>query len=342
MTMQLWRTILEDARWYPSPHNSQPIKVGLHSPFNAEFFYDKKCGLPAEDYGIPFGFVCVGVFLSGLEVAARARGFDVKATLYYDDMDFQNSQPLHKFADIELIENPQIDINQAEKELETFLRRQTSRRPYDNKLVSEDILQKAIILCQANGQQFRTTNEQKLVDQIIDVNQRTLFDDLQRDPVYHELMQWLRFSNKEAKTKADGLSASTLLMPGRILKFAFKHRGLWHAPIVGRFFQWVYLRTMRGVRQVGWLEGPFAKNEDYIRAGQCFMKLWLLFTEHGVCLHPYGTVITNPKSHKRFAELVGADETNGQMAWMLFRFGYSKQPPHSERRPLDIMIVEEV
>jgi hypothetical protein len=48
---------------YPSPHNSQPIKVRVLDEFRAEFFYDLDLGLPAEKFGIPFGHVCAGVFL---------------------------------------------------------------------------------------------------------------------------------------------------------------------------------------------------------------------------------------------------------------------------------------
>ncbi len=103
----------------------------------------------------------------------------------------------------------------------------------------------------------------------------------------------------------------------------------------------IYLNTMRGVRQVAWLTGPFDSFDDYVRAGECFMNVWILLTEHNIYLHPYGTVITNPISHKAFVELVGETEQGGDMAWMLFRLGYSKKPPMSYRRTLNDMLLED-
>lgn len=335
----VWREILDDARWYPSPHNSQPIAAKITSEDKADFYYDKKKGLPAEDYGIPFGFVCMGVFLEGLRVCAAARGFTLKTNLNLTEMNFKNSDPYHHFAQIQLVKDSKLELKQAKKELENFKKRQTSRMPYDDQLVDSAVIEEAAAIASSFGYGFETTNDRWLVKAVIGVNQQTLFDDMQRDPVYFELMQWLRFSKKEAKTKADGLSAETMLMPGKVLYFAMRHRGLWELPVIGSFFKWIYLRTMKGVRQIGWLTGPFKTLEDYVKAGQCFMRQWLYFTSKDVHLHPYGTVITNPNSHEKFVQLVGANEQKGSMAWMLFRFGHSKVPPQSFRRPLESMII---
>ena len=159
------------------------------------------------------------------------------------------------------------------------------------------------------------------------------------DDVYDEIMTWLRFSRREAARRADGLSAEAMLMPGPLLHFAMRHRGLWRAPVVGAAIRTMYLNTMRGVRQLGWLEGPFAGPRDHLEAGRTFMRVWLQLAAEHVHLHPFGTVITNPGSHRTFAEAVRADETEDRMAWMLFRFGYSKRPPVAHRRPAASMLV---
>lgn len=336
---ELWRLILQDVRWYPSPHNSQPIKVKPTSATQAVLYYDKKLGLPAEDYGIAFGFVCMGTFLESLRIVAAAAGYEVKSRLVLQDMDFTAKEVLHEFAQVELRKRKA--TSEDKRLLAVFKKRQTSRRPYDNKLVDKRVIDGATKIAEDFGYDFQTTTNTNLIKQIIAINQKTLFDDLKRDPVYAELMEWIRFSKREAAEKADGLSAQTMLMPGRVLRFAFKHRGLWETPLIGQFFKWVYLRTMQGVRQVGWLNGPFSKPMDYVVAGQCFIRQWLYFTEHSVFLHPYGTVITNPTSHRAFVDLVQADENSGEMVWMLFRFGYSKQPPQSFRRPAQLMIIGE-
>ena len=83
-----WTGIIEDARHYPSPHNSQPIVVRVEDDRTATVFYDLRRGLPAESFGIPFGHVCAGVFLAGLDVVARAHGFTVQERLDHAEMDF--------------------------------------------------------------------------------------------------------------------------------------------------------------------------------------------------------------------------------------------------------------
>jgi len=67
------------------------------------------------------------------------------------------------------------------------------------------------------------------------------------------------------------------------------------------------------------------------------MRIWLELTEAGVYLHPFGSVITNERAHREFCELVGEAERAG-MAWMLFRLGYSREPPRAYRQPLSEMV----
>jgi hypothetical protein len=231
--------------------------------------------------------------------------------------------------------------DQSETAYKNYLARKTSRIPYDNKLVDEATILAATTLAATYGETLHIAHDKELVKKVIDINQRTLFLDLENDAVHAELMEWLRFSHHEAETKADGLSAETMLINGSVLRFMIKHRGLWRLPIVGSLVKYVYLNTMRGVRQVGWISGPFAALNDYVQAGKCFMDVWVLLTGYDIRLHPYGTVITNQTSHKAFTDLVGETETDGQMAWILFRLGYSKLPPQSFRRDLSSMIIEE-
>jgi hypothetical protein len=189
------------------------------------------------------------------------------------------------------------------------------------------------------GQTFGNTADSALVTELIRINQRTLFDDLRNDAVHAEIMAWIRTSKRRAAATRDGLSAETMLLPGPLLDFAMRHRGMWELPVLGAALRWAYLNTMRGVRRLGWLSGPFDTPVDYIEAGRCFLRVWLAFTRHGVYLHPFGTVITNPRSHAAFVHSAGVDEDGGRTAWMLFRFGHSKLPPAALRRDLAAMMI---
>jgi len=332
-----WPGLVEDARHYPSPHNSQPIKLRPVDGTTAEIFYDLDLGLPAESFGIPFGHVCAGVFLESLRTVAEGHGFAVAERLDHGEMDFASADRLHPLGTVTLTPRPATPETQAR--LALFRARRTSRRPYDRRLVPDDVVAAAARTADEAGHTFRTTADRGTVRRLVHINQATLFSDLRNDAVYEEIMTWLRFGKDDARTRADGLSAEAMLMPGGLLRFAMEHRGLWDAPVVGAAIRGMYLNTMRGVRQLGWLEGPFGGPADYIEAGRTFMRLWLELTAHGVRLHPFGTVITNPGSHEAFARAVSADESGDRMAWMLFRFGYSKTPPVAHRRPASSMLI---
>ncbi|CAN5678438.1 hypothetical protein BH23PAT2_BH23PAT2_10530 [soil metagenome] len=335
------RQILDDTRLYPSPHNSQPIKVKIKDNKTIEAYYDLRLGLPAESFGKQFGYVCKGVFLSSLRIVAAHYGYQIKEELKLTDMDFLSKERLHLFGKITFIPTNHVS-DEAEKKYQSYMKRQTSRIPYDNSLVSEQIVQEAGEIAKSYGHVLNVKSDQRTVSKIIEINQKTLFLDIKNDAVYNELMEWLRFSEKQAKETSDGLSAKTMLIPGGVLKFIMKHRFIWTLPIIGSVIRSIYIRTMRGVRQVAWITGKFNNYEEYVSAGKCFMDIWVHFTKYGIYLHPYGTVITNSVSHKQFTELVNEAEDEGTMAWMLFRLGHSKKPPHSYRRPLTEMIIEEV
>lgn len=336
-----WLDIAEEVRWYPSPHNSQPIKLRPISETVAVVYYDLDLGLPAESFGIPFGHVCAGVFLESLSVVAAARGYRTVESLELSEMDFAAEDRLHLIGTVRLEPAAAGSHSQplAESALAAFRARRTSRRPYDKRVVDEAILTAASSIAARQGYAFHSTADSRTVSSLVRINQKTLFSDLRNNAVYAEIMEWLRFSKDEAAARADGLSAETMIIPGRVLRFAMKHRNLWSFPAIGGFIKAVYLRTMRGVRQLGWLEGPFAEPGHFLEAGRTFMQVWLFFSEKGVSLHPFGTVITNPSSHAEFVEEAGINETANRMAWMLFRFGYSDTPPKSHRRPAASMLL---
>jgi len=332
----IWDELLQIVRWYPSPHNSQPMRVRIIDRCRAEIAYDLDRGLPAEPYGIPFGYVCAGIFIELLAVAAHDLGFDVDERLRYDDMDFAAVNRLHALGTVTLTTGRRrmLDLDPA-----LIPERCTSRLPYEPRQVDPHVLDRLRAEARRWGHRLTTTADRGLVDAIVRINQRTLFDDIANGAVRRELSSWLRYSRKEAAQRADGLSADCLHMPGALLRWFIEHHAWWSRPGLGDIARWVYLRSMRGVGQAMWITGPFATNADYIRAGRLFIRLWLLLTEHRVAMHPFGSVITNPRAHVAFCDRVGETEADG-MAWMLARIGYSAPPPRSYRLPASALVVE--
>jgi hypothetical protein len=330
-----WKMILPYLQTYPSPHNSQPMKLRIQGN-SAEIFYDLDLGLPAESFGIPFGHVCAGVFLEILKVAAAGYGFVVDEHLDFRDMDFASKNRLHSLGTVKLVHSghPPHDLD-----AQLIKRRRTSRLPYEQRLVPPGVVEKLAAEAQRWGYGLNTTTDEELVKEVIYVNQRTLFYDLSNPAVRAEIGHWLRYDQHQAETTGDGLSAKCLDLPGPLVKLFMGNYWIWNIPLVSPVIKRVYLNSMRGVTQVGWLTGPFKKPEDYVRAGRLFIRLWLMLTAEGVYLHPFGSVITNQRAHKEFCDLVDEDE-HGGMAWMLFRFGYSPMPPRAFRRPVGRMLVK--
>src|SRR5215217_3292914 len=189
----LWLDLVDDVRWYPSPHNSQPIKLRAISDTAAVIYYDLDLGLPAESFGIPFGHVCAGVFLESLSVVAAARGYRTIEFLEHSEMDFAAADRLHRIGTVRLEPVPEDDELQsaAQRRLAAFRSRRTSRRPYDSRLVGTGLLASASSIVAAQGYKFRSTTDARIVSLLVQINQKTLFSDLRNDAVYAEIMHWL-------------------------------------------------------------------------------------------------------------------------------------------------------
>ena len=82
--------------------------------------------------------------------------------------------------------------------------------------------------------------------------------------------------------------------PGPLVGLFFHRHGLFRPRPVRAVVRRLYLRTMRGTATVGWVRGAFETPEERFAAGRMLLGLWLATTRQGLCLHPFGSVITNP------------------------------------------------
>jgi hypothetical protein len=295
----------------------------------AELFYDLDRGLPAESYGIPFGAVCAGVFVETVSIAAHALGYRVAEALDYTPLDFSRGDRLQPLGTLTL--EPAGEIEDLDRRL--LLERRTSRLPYARRPVPAAALDEARREAAERGHVLDGSSDRRLVDRIVRLNQQTLFYDLESPDVHAEIQNWLRYSERDARATGDGLSARCLALPGPLMRLVMGSYRIWKLPLIGAALRYVYLRSMRGVTQVGWIAGPFRDDRDYTEAGRTLLRIWLVLTRHGLHLHPFGSVITNPRAHRDLVDIVG-QEQDADMIWMLFRVGYSRRPPESHRRDL--------
>lgn len=321
----LWRELLEDARWAPSPHNVQPWLVRRRDDGAAELLVPADRLLPDADPDATFTGVGIGCLLEGLAVAARAQGLSLDAALTG-----------HPPGGPDPVVVARLDPGEHGVDTRSLLRaRRTSRLPFDGSPVAQPLLDELASLSSQAGHEWRASSDPELVGWLLELNRETLFFDMADPAARAEVGHWLRFSNREAEQRRDGFSPDALGFPGWLLRLFFRRHALLELPGIRHGARALYGRTTRGTRTIAWLRGPFATFEDGVGAGRLLMRLWLTMTREGVRLHPFGSVVTNATANGRLQARIEPGEGT---LWLVMRLGYSAEPSRSQRREVDDLL----
>ena len=300
----------------------------------AELRYVPDRLLPDTDPSGVFGVCGLGIFVEHLAIAARAEQLDLEVD--YDgaplDPHAVGSQPL---ARLRLVEQP----TDEPLSRELLLERRTSRLPYDGSPVAPEVLGELERIAAEHDHRFAFSNDPAMVEWVVGLNSDTMFYDMENPVARREVGRWIRYSGREARRRRDGFSPDALGFPGWLLWLFVHARLLFELPGVKQLIRRLYLRTMRGVRTVGWLTGPFSTPAEAFRAGRMLARIWLTLTANGIYLHPFGSVITNPRANARLTERIGVDPAHGT-PWLLVRLGRSRQPPRSLRLETEALLAE--
>ena len=329
-----WTELLDYARWAPSPHNIQPWKVQVISETEARLCYDPARLLRHTDPTSCFTIVGLGMFIECLRIAAAPLGYGLEVAHAPEPQLNYAATAVQLFAELRLV--PLTGAPPADREL--LRQRRTSRLPYDGRPVAPAVQQALGALAAAHGHRLTFAADPATVHFVLDLNRQTLFADLDDAATRQELGGWIRTTDEQAQARKDGLWSRCMGFSGRLMHNFFFHserfRSAWKRAVLGK----VYRHSMHGTASVAWLQGPFATRADWVRAGCLMQQLWLEMTRHGVYLHPFGSVVTNPAAHRQFLDHLGARPAAPPL-WLLVRLGYSTEPPRSLRLDLtDILI----
>jgi hypothetical protein len=332
MRYPAWTELLEVARWAPSPHNIQPWRIRVMSEEESELLCAPDRLLPETDPTGRFTTVGLGIFVETLAIAARASGADVAAE--FDDAPLRTgaTRPI-RVARLRLV----AAATPEELAPDLIRRRRTSRLPYDGRPVSEAALGALERVAREWGQCLSASSDPELVRWVLALNRETLFFDLTDERARREVGSWMRFSDGAAARTRDGFAPAALGFPGWLLYAFFHARRVFELPVIRAAVRRAYDRTMRGTRTVAWLQGPFEGPEHWVGAGRMLARSWLTLTEHGVCLHPFGSIITNADANARLRARIAHDETRGTL-WLVMRLGYGAEPPRSFRLETDELL----
>jgi hypothetical protein len=324
----IWREILDDARWAPSPHNTQPWLVKVRSSDSAEVYAPRERLLPVEDPEGRFETAAQGIFLEALDIAAGKLNLTVEAEPLFPPLG-TDADKRSLVARLRLV--PRTEPVRFPAEL--LRRRRTSRLPYDGRPVDERMLAELSAVATEVGHDASFTSDTALVDWVVSLNADTLFYDLDEDDRRAEIGRWTHVDERTAYTQGDGFSPHTLGFPATIVRLFFRTHGVFQPTLVRALARRLYLRSMRGTATVGWITGSWKTPTDCLTAGRMLLRFWLTLTARGLFLHPFGSVITSPTSHARLAERLQVSEGKREI-WLLLRIGSGRRPPRSARRPL--------
>lgn len=328
-----WYNLIDLARWTPSVHNLQPHKVRVISETKAELYYDPQRLLPVGDPESIFATVALGLFAEHLSVAASAYKMKVEVTRVYFPLATKGTD-LTLFADLEL--KPSDAIESLAPGLIT--KRRTSRLHYDGIPLKDVTLDKVKLQAEQFGHDFSWSSEEKLIDTVIDLNQKTLFEDISEINTRNELDHLFRYTEKEAETKKDGLWAKCMGFPGRLVKSVFQHHDKWEHGLRKKILSSYYKGSFKGTSTVCWFSGRFNDTNDWFYAGRMLARTWLLFTQENAYIHPFGSLITNKRAYKKINEVFPQPAANKKL-WMVFRAGHSREPARSFRLATNEIIV---
>lgn len=274
--MDGWREILDDARWAPSPHNTQPWLVRLLSPEAAELYAPRERLLPVEDPEGRFETAAQGIFLEALDVAAGKLGLMVETEPLFPSLGADaNERPL--VARLRLVPRDE----PARFAAQLLHRRRTSRLPYDGRPVDEQALAELSAIAAELGHQARFTSDPALVDWVVSLNADTVFYDLDEDDRREEIARWTHLSNRTAQARGDGFSPRGLGFPAPLVRLFFHRHGVFRPGLVRALARRLYLRSMRGTATVGWITGSWSTPVECLAAGRMLLRFWLALTAHG-------------------------------------------------------------
>jgi hypothetical protein len=313
------------------------VTTSLH----ANLLIEKRRTLPKEDPTGSFIILTMGLFIEALKILAANNSLELEYELFQPPSEFtpdhiaRASAELLPFARLTL--NPQTGQSAVHQDYaeELFFTRRTSRISLLPKPVAPDDAEGLSQLAQKWGHAYHQVTKPELIEEILAHNIDALFDDLNA-PAYHdEIVEWFRFTDRASQQTRDGLdyrcmnsSRSSFWMAARLSK-------LLQVPLTRPLFKKTYRGQLGIVPTIGMLAGPFWEPASAFDAGRLLMHFWLEVAKRGLYLHPYGNLVTNKPAAEWCREAIGVSDI-----WLIFKIGFSAEPPKSYRRSVEEVLVD--
>ena len=347
--MSVWKTLLETAIHAPSPHNVQPWRVRILSEDRADLLIEKRRTLPKEDTTGSFIILTMGLFIEALTILAANRSLKLDYELYQAPSQFT---PEHLArAESELLPFARLSLRHVDEGADQrsadrtqdacaryddslFFTRRTSRISLLPKPVPDEDVQAFSSLAREWGQRYEQVTAPDLIERILNHNIDALFHDLNAPDYHDEIVEWFRFTDRASRRTRDGLDYRCMNSARSSFWLAARFPRLLQLPIVRPVLKKVYRKQLGIVPTVGMLAGPFWEAADAFETGRFLMHFWLELAKRNLYLHPYGNLVTNKPAAEWCRETIGLSDI-----WLIFKIGFSDEPPKSYRRTVEEVLV---
>jgi hypothetical protein len=323
----IWEELLTTAVFTPSPHNTQPWRLRIEDDLHATLFMERARTLPDEDLTGHFLRCAMGMFLESLRIISANAGLTLRSTLIFNE---NVPGPLIPFARLELKTGSQPSTYPND----LFRKRATSRLGNNGIPIDAHVVSLLKEFEPERKQRYEHLDDPNLIETIIQENIRAVFHDL-NVPTYHdEIVRWLRYSDEEAQSKADGLDSRCMQTSPIELKLMKRLPQIMRWPLTRSIMRRMYRLQIGAVSHVGIISGPFFDDTAAVQAGAFLMRFWLELARQKLHIHPFGNLVTNPQAKDRIRSLTGINDI-----WLVFRIGHTAEPPRSYRLPLSRILV---
>lgn len=333
-TKPTWTQLVDVARWCPTVHNLQPHQLKVLSEDKAALYCDSARMLPVGDPQGIFVTIALGIFIEHLSIAASDFGYKVIVSEVHQPLDTKLSGS-QLFAQLSLVQASEKE--QIHSDL--IYQRRTSRLHYDGLPLQQKVLDEIHQEAALFGHEFFYDHSEQRVNSIIELNQQTLFDDLNDEANRNELDRLFRYNDDDARKLKDGLWYKAMCFPGNLMRSVFQKHTKWNHGVRSQMLGNYYKNSFKGTRTIGWFVGNFETPSDWLNAGHMLARTWLLLSKHNAYLHPFGSLITNKQAYDKLIPMLEVN-SDAKKVWMIFRAGYSKIPVRSFRLTTDQLILK--
>jgi len=336
--MNVWTELLLTAVHAPSPHNVQPWRVKILSDTHADLFIDSARTLPKEDTTGSFIILTMGMFIEALRMLAADKGFQLTHSIYHDPSwyarEILNTQG-QVFLPLARLELSVTTPSGTGGDTATFLRRRTSRLSLKPDPIPAEKIRALKLLAESATQRFEVITDKDSIEQILGKNTEAVFEDLNSQDYHDEIIQWFRFTDKKSVERRDGLDYRCMNTSRTAFWLSARAPKLLQLPLTRPLLGKIYRSQLGVVPTLGMLAGEFWPPESALVAGSFLMKFWLATAEHNLYIHPFGNLVTN---NKAAAWLL--NETGVSGISLIFKIGYSHEPPKSYRRTVEEILLD--